>query len=242
MPESSCRDCEKIINREIETPINSQEWGPIRAARNFPTRNKKKRQIHVKLRRRDGSPLKVPVSDYSAPTPLYLFGQARILSGLPHGTDHLRWTIKMLLDHDSEIAMKAKYPDWDGAHIFKTRPHEFARLIAKIGYGYATAELGSATFDPLVTDIIRGNSDDYFYTVGGSHDIGPATKGGDHKMNIHMLVKDGGILVIVDIRLFSQAETPDYHVVVGRIDLQNPQQMASFEQHRLNGRVEIVPL
>jgi len=40
----------------------------------------------------------------------------------------------VLTDHDCEMSLKAKYPEWDGKHRIKTRPHELTRLIAKIGY------------------------------------------------------------------------------------------------------------
>lgn len=237
LPEASCKACEKVINREIETPINSHEWGNLRASRDFPTRNPKKRRTHVKLKRKDGSAFKAPIKDYSAPTPLYLFSEARILNGLPSGSDHLRWTMKMFTDHDAEMAMKSKFPDWDGVHVIKTRPHEFARLIAKIGHGYATAELGIDTFHPLTTEIIRGISDDYFYTVGGTWDIEAPITGGDHITNIRLLVEGSSMLVIVDVRLFSQAETPSYHAVVGRIDFQNPLHAAALEKHRNEGKL-----
>lgn len=241
LPESACKDCERIINSQIETPILSHEWGNFRTVRSFPTR-KKGRRTHVDLHRRDGSLLRIPVRDYSSPTPLYLFNEARILSGLPFGSDHLRWTMKVLTDHDAEIALKAKYPEWDERHRIKTRPHEFARLIAKIGFGYAAAELGPDTFDPIVTDIILGRSNDYFFAVGGKPEIEPAIPGGDHITQIHLLVQNGAMLVIVNVRLFSQTTTPTYHAVVGRIDTNNPKHVAAFEQHRLNGRIKIIPL
>lgn len=242
LPESSCRECERVINREIESPILSQEWGDFRAARNFPTRRRKSRTKYKKLRRKNGSFFKMQISDYSAPTPLYLFSEARIFEGIPAGMDEQRWTLKFLSDGDEEMACREKYPDWDGKHIFKTRPYEFARLIAKIGYAYASAELGLGTFEPSVTDIILGRDDDYFYWVGGTWEIPPpATSGGSHTFELHFLVRKFDILVIVNIRLFSQTETPIYHAVIGRILFDNPEHMAAFEQHRLNGKLEEMP-
>ena len=76
LPQASCKQCEKIINREIETPVCSQEWGLLRAKRNFPTRNKKKRKAktHQKVRRIDGSTMRIPLADLSTPVCLYKFG------------------------------------------------------------------------------------------------------------------------------------------------------------------------
>lgn len=197
----------------------------------------------MKLRHVDGRPLDVPVSDYSAPVPLYKFGEARILNGLPPGSDHLRWTMVILADHDAEMAMQHEYPEWDKQHRLKAQPHEFARLLAKIAYGYIAAELGMGAFKPLVLDIILGESDDYFYTVGGTWDIEPVVPNGDHKTDIRIkFIDTHRALIIVDIRLFSATETPSYHVVVGLIDLKNPEHVRAFEKHRLEGKIVASPL
>ena len=92
-------------------------------------------------------------------------------------------------------------------------------------------------------DIILGESDDYFYTVGGTWDIEPVVPNGNHITNIR--IKFSGphrALVIVDIRLFSATETPSYHVVVGLIDLKNPKHARAFEKHRLEGKLIANPL
>jgi hypothetical protein len=238
--EASCRKCEKIINQQIETPVTSQEWGYFRTKRDFPTRSRKNRKTHKELRRVDGSLLRVPIKDYSAPVIMYKFGEARILSGLAPGTDNLRWTVVMLADHEAEMEMQRKFPDWDKRHTIKAQPHEFARFLAKIAHGYATAELGMGTFSPHTLDIILGRSDDYYNLVGGSWDIVPAVPGGDHVTNISFkFVSPERAFVILDIRLFSQAATPNYHVVVGEIDLKNPDHFRSFEKRRLGGQLLI---
>ena len=62
--EAACKECEKIINREIETPVLFKEWGYLRIKRNFPSRKKKSlsTRSHVTLRRNDGSPIKISVN------------------------------------------------------------------------------------------------------------------------------------------------------------------------------------
>lgn len=187
--------------------------------------------------------MKVPVADHPAPVPVYKFGEPRILTGLPFGTDHLRWTIEILGDPDGEKEMRRKYPDWNGHHRFKAQPYPFARLLAKIAYGYIVAEWGLGAFDPLGLDIILGRSDDYFYTVGGSWDIREPIPGGDHITNISVQVLSATRLQIrVDIRLFSKVRMPCYTVVVGNIDLQNPQHLAAFAKHRAEGKMPEIPI
>jgi hypothetical protein len=90
----------------------------------------------------------------------------------------------------------------------------------------------------LTTDMILGHSDDYYYYVGGSWDIGPAIPRGNHITNISFrFTSSQTAWVIVDIRLFSAAQTPSYHVVVGEIDLTNAEHFLAFEQHRLSGKL-----
>ena len=232
--EASCDNCARIINTQIETPVLFKEWGYLRIKRNFPTRSKSStRRTHVKLMKRDGSPMKMPISDYSCPVPLYKFKQARILSGLPRGDDNLHWTMDILTTKAEEEAAQRKYPEWNWAHSIQALPYQFARLLAKIGFSYVVAEYGLNGFRPLTTDIILGQSDDYFFHVGGSLEVPEAIPGNDHVTKISLLfTSTTRSLIIVDIRLFSQIRTPEYHVVVGEIDLSIAEHLATFERHR----------
>ena len=181
----------------------------------------------------------IPIGHHSTPVPLYKFGEARILAGLPPGLgDDKRWTVVMLTSNEEEMAMQQRFPEWNRVHSVRMMPHRFARLIAKIGHGYATAELGIGSFTPLTTELILGRSADYYYYVGGSWDIDPPIPGGDHITKISLrFTSSQAAWVVVDIRLFSGTETPSYHVVVGEIDLTNPEHFRALEQHRLNGKL-----
>lgn len=243
LPRASCTDCAAIINREIETPVLFKEWGYLRIKRNFPTRSKKKRATrreYVTHTRLDGRPMQIPVRDYTCPVPLYKFKQARILNGLPRGDDNFHWTMEILSTPDEEAEMQRKFPEWNRRHSILMQPYQFARLLAKIAFSYAVAEYGLGAFRPLVVDIIRGRSDDYFYSVGGELEIQAAIPGGDHVTDIKVLFRSTRqALLIVDVRLFSQIRTPAYHIVVGEIDLDNPPHAAAFERHRAQGKLEV---
>ena len=112
----------------------------------------------------------MPVSDYSAPVPLYKFSEARILNGYPSGLDNLRWKMGLITDEETEVAAQKKYPEWDQQHHINPRPDRHARFLAKIAHSYVVGEMGIEAFHALVPDIILGKSDDYYYTVGGSWD------------------------------------------------------------------------
>ncbi len=251
LQQASCKRCQILINSQIETPVLDHEWGFMRAKRGFPSRSQRRsaksrdKRTHVTMTALDGSPLRIPREDHSAPVTMYLFGEARILCGMPRDTDDLRWSICVLASNEDEAAMIRKYPEWDKTHRLKARPHPFARLLAKIAHGYAIAEYGKSRLDaftPLTTDIILGRSDDYFLTVGGSWDILPAVPDGNHITNIGLrFVGNSRALLIVEIRLFSQVATPAYHVVVGEISFENPAHVRVHEQHVLNGKIKEIP-
>jgi hypothetical protein len=144
--EAACRKCEKVINEEVEPPVLLKEWGYLRIKHNFPTlgKSKKKRPTHVTLRSRDGAALSIPIQDCSTLVPAYKFIAPRILSGAPRTDDNKHWTMDAYgTDHESELRMRAEYPQWDGVHLLVPQPYTFARLLAKIAYCRAVAGTGS---------------------------------------------------------------------------------------------------
>jgi len=237
--EAACGKCEKVINEEVETPVLLKEWIYLRIKRNFPTRGKsKKRPTHVALKSRDGAALSIPIRDYSTPVPAYKFIAPRILSGVPRTDDNKHWTMDILTDHESELQMRAKYPQWDGVHTLVPQPYKFARLLAKIAYCRAVAEYGVDGFTPLALDVILGRSDDYFLTVGGSLESQPAVPGGDHVLDLSLLFRSPRTAhLIVDVRLFSQIVSPAYQVIAGEVNLDDPKHAAVLSRHQVDGKL-----
>ena len=246
LPEASCRHCERTINREIENRLLSEEYAHFRAKYGLPTRRPKSRAKTVSLGCRTGGRIKVPANEYTAPVPLYRFATARILSGSQPIPNSQAWTIPAVLsDGDEEVRLQRRYPLWNGEHSIRPEPYQFARFIAKIGYGFAVAEVGLHCFRPLVRGIILGRSDDYFHFVGSAPREPPASgwpRGGKHHFGITIrFVQDSIGLVVVDVKLFAEAGTPVYHAVVGEIDAKNPGHSAALEQYRSVGRLALLP-
>lgn len=241
--EAACGKCEGIINEDVETPVLLKEWVYLRIKCNFPTRGKsKKRPTHVTLRSRDGAALSIPIQDYSTPVPAYKFIAPRILSGVPRTDDNKHWTMDILTDHESELQMRSKYPQWDGVHTLVPQPYRFARLLAKIAYCRAVAEYGIDGFTPLALDVILGRSDDYFLTVGGSLESQPAVPGGDHVLDLSLLFRSPRIAhLIVDVRLFSQIVSPTYRVVAGEVNLDNLKHAGVLSRHQGDGKLVVAP-
>ena len=91
---------------------------------------------------------------------------------------------------------------------------------------FAVGSMGLHCFRPLVRDIILGQSDDYFRLIGSETREPPVNGwpgGGAHHFAITIqFVKDGIGLIVVDVKLFAEADTPVYHAVVGEIDTKKP--------------------
>lgn len=101
------------------------------------------------------------------------------------------------------VALQAEYP-----------VVEFARMIAKIAYGYAVAELGIEQIkDPLVLPAIRGLSDDAGRWVGSLPDaMEPPAENILHAAGI---VRQGGYIAVV-LSLFAAQPAPWYLVFISR--------------------------
>lgn len=246
LPKSSCRACATLINREIEAPILNQEMKAFRTFQSLPTRRPKQRPTTFDLRNRDGTVITIPADEYYGPLPLYKFKQPRVLTGAaPVSNDHA-WLMDVFgTNEEAEMALRAKYPKWDGTHRLKPQPFHFARLLAKIGYSYAAAELGLDSFLPGdVIDTILGKTKDYFRCVGGTDPEphpGPEDEPPGHWFGMEGVFRQRGVglvcHVVVRIRLFAKYHVPTYAVVAGEADLRNLRHFQEMERRRLTGKI-----
>lgn len=117
--------------------------------------------------------------------------------------------------------LATEYAEEDGADKVEItqqyRPVAFARMIGKIGYSYAVAELGLDAFSETypVPDIL-GERDRIGRWVGLHPGKPPAPRGG----GLHRLAlgrHEGTDAVVVDVQLLSDGQTPTYLVVVGEL-------------------------
>jgi hypothetical protein len=246
IPEATCKTCETIINRQIETPILSHEWRPLRDRLDWPTRKKGDRQARQQtfITMKDGRRKSIWIGDHSTPTILYRFDRPNILTGFRPSSPDANWTISMLGDTSKEASLREMHPDWDGRHKIKSRPYEFARLVAKISHAYAVAEWGLDSFSHGLTDLILGRDTDYFYRVGGLLDLQPVAEGeGNHGFELGMLFVSPTVAhLIVEFRFLKMIVGPLYQAVVGEIDLENPSHRRTFDECRRKGKLETKPL
>ncbi len=135
--------------------------------------------------------------------------------------------------------------NWDRKVEVKMVPVEFARMLAKIAYSFAVAEVTLDGFTPFqqLVEVILNRNNNISYLIGGDWDIPAPDPAGFHHLGMTYIVRNGYVDVIVQVRLFPAFETPLYRVVVGRIDLNNQKQKQLLDKKLAigiqNGTVEI---
>jgi hypothetical protein len=90
----------------------------------------------------------------------------------------------------------------------------YARLIAKIAHGFATAAFGLDNFEELyLPDAILGKTDEIGKWVGCLHPPQMGKSHGTYKVSF----AHNGPFVCAIVKLFASWETPEYLVVVGQL-------------------------
>jgi hypothetical protein len=227
LPKASCKTCESITGGFEQSCLRTI-LGPFRLRVGTPTRNPKERpsELPLTLAKQIAGQRPIELATILVPTqefPLAFIGlrlrPAGVLSGKdPTGmVDGEGWVrcneeeMRKYLPKDVD-----KSAEGYGLRLGRIKPVTFARLLAKIAHSYAIAETGFGSFRPLVTNLILGKTDTLSQWVGGEWDIPPATQAA-FELKKYPLSANGKNYLMVNVRLFSFYETPQYHVVVGEI-------------------------
>lgn len=218
LPDASCKKCAAVTSR-IERSVLRGFMYDARVVGNFPSRRKKDRPstLRTKLISREDKVVEHNVLVEEAPAFLILpiFARATILSNqLPargvtitgQETLHFGKNVEELIrGHD------AKGIEF-GSQIQAT---EFARLLAKIGYGYLVATMGLFPRDetPLLR-LIRGEADDGGSWVG-SHEykLDVEAKNPQHALGVVPCSNADNVQgFLVRVKLFASAGATGYEV------------------------------
>jgi hypothetical protein len=241
LPDASCYCCADITKR-YEQAVARDIFGNFRMIHKVRTRHKKQRPTHLSIGTLlpDGTKgtKQVLISEFPTMLFVYKFGEARILSFLESQNKVFKWEPVSIFNNQMLDDFIQKH-HWDRHVSFVTKPLELARTLAKIGYSYAVAELGLNSFHvlPNTIDTILNRTDDVFYSVGGDWEIPAPNASAEHLLELKFLIeKNGEVFIIVDIRLFPAFETPQYHVVVGKFDLRNPQHAMAYDTKIANAK------
>ena len=216
--DASCDSCANITKR-FEQDVARGMWGDARISYNAPTRKKRDRPTHIKLKDPNNPErlLKVPYADYPAPMIFYRMQKAGFLLGVP---DHFElwksWQLVAVSDTDKNNAFEKKF----GVKLtakFKHVPDSFSRLLLKIGYGQILWSLDPTDFRPFCIPYILGERPHPDHLVGGSFDIPEPELGMGYRCDTIAFGSADRLLLIAEIRLFANNSTPVYHAVIGEV-------------------------
>ena len=220
---ASCATCARVTSR-FELNVMRDLWGHMRIAYNLPTRHRSRRPSHLPLltKRGEGPPPEIPAGDYPAMILFYKMVPPGILQDLAPDADLVsRWSIYTLNDKKRRDSFVRKYPHLKAIDYARNRPYDFGRLMAKIAYGYVVTKIDIGDIDPICLPYILGQKTNITYIVGDDEDD-------TYRVGLpyvsHQLSIEGDydptlerLLVIANVRLFSDADVPTYKVVVGQV-------------------------
>jgi HNH endonuclease len=217
LEDASCRSCANITTK-FERDVARDMWGDARNSYNVASRRKRERKTHIVLTdpadptRR----VKVPYADYPAAMVFYKMGPAGLLEGMPHTVDvSTQWQLVAVTDDIKAKDFQAKFGMPLTAR-FRHMPESFARLLAKIGYCNLLTILDPGDFRPICLPYILGERKNPSYVVGGALEIAESEAVG-YRLDVVGFGSAERMMLVTEIRLFANAGTPTYHVVVGDV-------------------------
>ena len=161
--------------------------------------------------------IELPISEYPILLSFPIFSAPAFLapSGYERGI-----RMKGLATVSFGIDPKKVLSRYGASEIVTTSDHKpvaFARMLAKIAYSYAVAEEAMALIDgdAFVVPSILGKKDDVGKWVGTLDGPHKNFKGLLHLILLHKDTARG--LLIAEIQLFADSESPSYGVILGKL-------------------------
>jgi hypothetical protein len=213
LPKASCRTCQEIIQKYEEACLRVM-FKPLRTRLGMQSRRPKEDHLNVEVTRRDGTrgTIRVHHKDF----PVVAYGMHLPAAGIVVGhppTDKFHTTI-LFRFHEGEVE---KFRE-GVAGIVKIGAFDataFMRMLAKIAYSFAAAEIGTAGLHPMLADLVlaRAPNSAYLpYLIGGES---PGEKGDfTNRIEIVDYTINDAIYTAVLIQLFGFMGMPKYHVIV----------------------------
>lgn len=221
---ASCSTCSKVT-REIERYCGII-FGPLRVALKFPFNNPPP-DVEVTLEFPDRTETRlIPVSRCPAiPVFMPIFPTAGILLGREprDEIEGIQYKVVQALPADQEERL-ARFKA-EGAKKIEVAPrfglNPYMRLFAKIAHGFAVAEYGLNSFQPLLPDYILDRDTRLSHIVGSTdlviQPLPDDSEGNtrSHSFNVGILTHNGAHYVVVNVQLFRTLGFPVYQVVAG---------------------------
>lgn len=210
---ASCKKCADITSK-FERKIARDLWGDARIAFNAPSYRKNNRPTHFKV---SGETKEIAVQEYPAGFVFYKMGKSGFMQGLAETEDiSSKWKLVMIDDdvrRKSYFKKHGRYPTLKFRHV----PQEFARMIAKIGYGQILTIFHPAEFSHICLPYILGSKSNVSFIVGGGEeDVKPIPDIG-YSLNTECSVTKNHdrLLLVAKVRIYANTHSPEYSVVVG---------------------------
>ncbi|MGN8092827.1 hypothetical protein [Methylobacterium sp. 22177] len=229
LPSSSCDDCSRITGR-FEGVCQRKLLGNIRIKLGLKTRRKKDRpaKLEIYIKTPAGETVtEVDVVNYPHMFAVPILDEARILLGAPEFHSDLIGCGIWANVPEEEVRPYIE-KERHGLRVGAVQADVFCRMLAKIAYSFATAELGYGNFRPLILPIILGKSSNYGHLIGGLPQA-PEPSAQLHEVSLEYRIVGLQVYIVVNVRLFGQAGAPQYHVVVGTGELLNTKQKEALE-------------
>lgn len=218
LPKSSCRECAKTTGRIEQFVLRGEMWG-VRSALGLSTRSRRDapKELPLKLIKNGiKREIMLPLDQHPIVLLFPLFNPPGIITGdIPKGIT-LRYLAQIGFGKNLKNVLRDEgADDVEFTHTYKIL--EFAKMLAKIGWGMAAAEgkLDKVDPDNSVISAFMAETSSIGYWVGAYPGELKPDEGTLHTVQIYSDEKLG--LLIAKIKLFSFSHTPEYGVVLGKL-------------------------
>lgn len=229
-----CTTCQAIIQR-YEQEVLKKQLGVFRAMVEAPTRNKKHRPTTIKLplvehdgrgrSLRDLDDREIAVEDGPLILNLWQSPPPRILGERIESADVAGRPWRYVEASRADPILQAAAAEFGVAHVGFKLPEvnrlHYLRVLAKTAHAFVAAELGPDAFEPFLTDIILGRSDDVGEYVGDKAGVASLEGATGHSFKITMgetplSLGPAAGLIVVFMQFWADLGSPPHLVVVGR--------------------------
>lgn len=218
LPRSSCRACAAITGESEQILLRGSFW-PVRVYRDLKSRTKhkdapKEYPVTAVFGAREEE-LVIAVDRLPILLHFPLFCPPRNLVNKPSGSGIQVFGLATVLFGRSPEDLARELGATELRICQEERPAIFARVIAKIAYGFAYAEGAIHDLDgrsPVLESILgkQDNVGDWVGMIDKPFEVHPDTL---HRIELHHDKKRG--LLLAEVQLFADSQTPTYLVVLG---------------------------
>jgi hypothetical protein len=188
LPDASCEKCSAITKKYEDTCLRVM-LKPLRTRLRMQSRRPKQEYIDMEIVNQEGRRETLPIHNKDFPVPAY--GISLPIAGIICGqapSDLFSAKISFGFNRGEAERFVSKQPV-RAARVGYVNVPAFMRMLAKIGYSYAAAEIGTSTLHPMLVDMVlaRGTNSEYLsYLVGGEEENVEQTPNMNNKNRIEL--------------------------------------------------------